>query len=256
MVNDPESLYDRLAENYHLIFADWNASIKRQASILGPILERECGPATSIRILDCACGIGTQLLGLAGRGFSLTGSDFSHASVERARKEAEIRGLQVQVFVAEMTNLSVIPQGAFDAVICMDNALPHFHSDDQLLEALLQIKSKLAPGRLFMGSIRNYDSLVREKPVVHQPTFYQDSAGRRIVHQLWDWIDDRHYTFHLFITREVGNGWESQHHCGTYRALLREELERLLKHAGFLNCCWLAPDETGFYQPIITARAP
>jgi hypothetical protein len=57
-------LYDELAEYHHLIFADWNASIEWQASVLGPLLEREAG-VRHLRILDCACGIGTQALGLA-----------------------------------------------------------------------------------------------------------------------------------------------------------------------------------------------
>ena len=40
--------YDDLATNYHLMFQDWEASMARQAAALGPILERECGPAKSV----------------------------------------------------------------------------------------------------------------------------------------------------------------------------------------------------------------
>ncbi len=39
-----KGFYDQLAGNYHLIFEDWDASIRRQAAALGAILERECGP--------------------------------------------------------------------------------------------------------------------------------------------------------------------------------------------------------------------
>lgn len=255
MVNDPESLYDRLAENYHLIFADWDASIKRQASILAPILERECGPATTVRILDCACGIGTQLLGLADRGFSMTGSDFSSASVERTRREASQRGLSTPVFVADLRDLSTVPDKDFDAVICMDNALPHLDSDEQLLQALAQIRGKLRSGKLFMASIRDYDAVLREKPLMQEPAFYHDRGQRRIVHQVWDWMDDRRYMFHLYITRETREGWESQHYVSSYRTLLREELNRLLHAAGFVNSRWLKPVESGFYQPMVLASA-
>ena len=68
MAEGVKHFYDRLASNYHLIFEDWDASIKRQAAALGAILERECGAPSALRILDCACGIGTQTLGLAGLG--------------------------------------------------------------------------------------------------------------------------------------------------------------------------------------------
>jgi hypothetical protein len=38
--------YDAFADEYHLIFGDWEASMTRQAASIGSILERECGPAT------------------------------------------------------------------------------------------------------------------------------------------------------------------------------------------------------------------
>jgi ubiquinone/menaquinone biosynthesis C-methylase UbiE len=62
MAEGVKNFYDRLAGNYHLIFEDWDASMKRQAAALGAILERECGAPSCLRILDCACGIGTQTL--------------------------------------------------------------------------------------------------------------------------------------------------------------------------------------------------
>lgn len=43
MAEGVKRFYDHLASNYHLIFEDWDASMKRQAAALGAILERECG---------------------------------------------------------------------------------------------------------------------------------------------------------------------------------------------------------------------
>ena len=54
--------YDLLASNYHLIFEDWDASMKREAAALGAILERECGAPSALRILDCAAELETQTL--------------------------------------------------------------------------------------------------------------------------------------------------------------------------------------------------
>jgi glycine/sarcosine N-methyltransferase len=254
MAENIKSFYDQLAANYHLIFSDWDSSIRRQGAALQAILEREC-TAGPVRVLDCACGIGTQMLALASRGFRVTGCDFSVASVERARKEAEIRGLDIPVFVAEMRDLSVLPEQPFDVVICMDNAIPHFETDEQALEALMQIRRKLPKGKLFMASIRDYDALLRERPVIQEPAFYLDDGMRRIVHQVWDWIDERRYILHLYITRETECGWENRHFVSSCRALLRDELSRLLKAAGFMNCRWLLPGESAFYQPIVLATA-
>ena len=120
--------------------------MKRQAAALGAMLERECGAPSALRILDCACGIGTQALGLASLGFTVTACDLSPASVERTRVEAAKRRLNVQLFVADMLDLIEIPDRDFDAVMCMDNALPHLESDEQLFQAATQIRRKLRAG--------------------------------------------------------------------------------------------------------------
>jgi glycine/sarcosine N-methyltransferase len=255
MAEGVKRFYDRLASNYHLIFEDWDASVKRQAAALGAILERECGAPKALRILDCACGIGTQTLGLASLGFTVTACDLSPASVERARAEAAKRRLNVQLFVADMLDLTEIPGRDFDAVICMDNALPHLESDEQLFQAATQIRRKLRAGATFMASIRDYDSLVPERPVVQEPAFFSDRGSRRIVHQVWDWSDERRYAFHLYITREVQDGWESQHYVSNYRAVLPAEVSRILQAAGFVGCRWILAAESGFYQPIVLAKA-
>ena len=255
MAEEVKHFYDRLASNYHLIFKDWDASIKRQAAALGAILERECGAPSALRILDCACGIGTQTLGLASLGFIVTACDLSSVSVERARVEAAKRRLKVQLFVADMLDLTEIPDREFDAVMCMDNALPHFESDEQLFQAATQIRRKLRAGATFMGSIRDYDGLLQQRPVVQGPAFFSDQGSRRIVHQVWDWSDERRYAFHLYITREVQGGWEAQHYVSNYRAVMREEFSRILQAAGFVGCRWILTAESGFYQPIVLAKA-
>ena len=78
------AFYDELSGFYHLIFADWQASIERQARALDSIIRSEGGPEPHT-ILDCSCGIGTQSIGLAARGYEVAASDLSPAAVERAR---------------------------------------------------------------------------------------------------------------------------------------------------------------------------
>jgi glycine/sarcosine N-methyltransferase len=247
--------YDELASNYHLMFEDWQATSARQAGVLAPILERECGAVKAVRILDCACGIGTQSIGLAELGFEVTASDVSPGAIERARVEASARGLCLPLYVADILQLSDVPVTGFDAVICMDNVLPHLSSDEQLAKAAAQVRSKLRDGGVFVASIRDYDRLIEERPLVQGPAFFSDAGRRRIVFQVWDWLDERRYTFHLYITRETDTGWEDHHGVSVYRAVLREELSRILVGAGFGDVRWLMPDESGFYQPVVLATA-
>lgn len=251
---DTAQSYDDLASHYHLIFENWEVSIERQAAALSSILQRGCGLMSTARILDCACGIGTQALGLAKLGFRLTACDISHEAVERARMEASRRNLDIKVSVANMLDLTSLAGSNFDAVICMDNALPHLESIDQLIQAARQIRTKLRSGGLFMASIRDYDRLLGERPAVQGPYFYWDNGQRRIVFQVWDWVDDRRYVFHLYITRQLAHRWEVFHTSALYRGFLKPEVADALGQAGFRNTRWLSSTESGFYQPIILAE--
>lgn len=255
MAETASGFYSELAGEYDLMFEDWEASMARQAAVLGPLLERQCGPARTVRVLDCACGIGTQALGLALRGFRVTGSDISSAAIERARLEAAKRRVDCSFHVADMRDLSAAPESGFDAVIAMDNALPHLGSEEQLAQAAAAIRSRLRPGGIFAASMRDYDQLLAERPVVQGPAFYSDAGRRRIVFQLWDWKDERRYQFHLYITREAAEGWRTHHSVATYRGVRREELTRILEGAGFAEIRWWMPAESGYYQPIVAAIA-
>src|SRR3984885_4218768 len=137
-----EAFYDELAEFYDLMFEDWNRSIAAQAAVIGPILERYTGKASPY-VLDCACGIGTQTLGLAQRGHILVGSDLSKSAIARAANEARMRDLDIPFHVADMRNLSDIPENGFDAVLVADNALPHLLLQPDLEQAIVEIAAKL-----------------------------------------------------------------------------------------------------------------
>jgi hypothetical protein len=45
------------------------------------------------------------------------------------------------------------------------------------------------------------------------------------------------------------------HTSRAYQALLRDDLTGVLGEAGFRNIRWLFPVDTGFYQPLVLAKA-
>ena len=141
----------------------------------------------------------------------------------------------------------------FDAAIAMDNALPHMKGVE-LESAVVAIASTLKPDGVFVASIRDYDRLVAERPAAQPPAFYGTQGNRRIVHQVWDWRDERTYTPHLYITREVDGGWATLHVAGVYYCILRSELTAILHKSGFREIRWLMPEQSHFYQPIVVAR--
>src|SRR5262249_10963991 len=112
--------YDDLACDYDAIFADWEASVRWQASGLEPLL-----PGAADPILDVAAGMGTQAIGLALAGHAVVGRDLSPALVERGRREAARLGAKLELEVGDMREARAADAGRFGAVIAFDNALPH-----------------------------------------------------------------------------------------------------------------------------------
>ena len=118
-----QSFYDHLATQYDKLFLDWQSTTWEQAVILENLF-KDHGFDRSARILDCACGIGTQAIGLAALGYSVIGSDISEGELAEARKRAAKNRVQLPFLRADFCALSDTFQERFDIVIAMDNALP------------------------------------------------------------------------------------------------------------------------------------
>jgi 2-polyprenyl-3-methyl-5-hydroxy-6-metoxy-1,4-benzoquinol methylase len=54
--------------------------------------------------------------------------------------------VDIHFSVANMLNLASLAESHFDAVICMDNALPHLEGAEQLFQAAKQLRARLCPG--------------------------------------------------------------------------------------------------------------
>jgi SAM-dependent methyltransferase len=254
MADNVRTFYDELAASYHLIYADWDASVRRQGQALDRIVREALGDG-SWSILDAACGIGTQAIGLALAGHRVRGTDLSPAAVTRAADEARRWDVALDLGVADLRHLDQHVEGTFDVVIACDNALPHLLTDAELHQAAAGIRAKLRPGGLFIGSTRDYDAIVLERPRATSPQVVDDSAGRRISFQVWDWsADGRTYELNLFLVRQQADGWHTDSYSATYRALQRSELTATLEAAGFADVRWRMPPESGFFQPIVLAR--
>lgn len=247
-----EQFYDDLADSYHLIFEDWDRAIARHARTLDKLIKSKLGNQ-SLKIHDCACGIGTQSIGLATLGHDVSGSDLSRAAVERAHIEAARRGCTVEFRVSNMTTLAEYPSGRLDVLGAFDNALPHL-AVDELKAATKSFQRLLRPGGFFVASIRDYDDLIHTRPAFQGPSFFGSVGTRRIVHQLWEWTGADAYNAHQYISLERERRWEVLHFATRYRCLLRAELTQVLLDTGFADVEWLMPINTGFFQPILIGR--
>ena len=245
-----QTFYDNLASQYDKLFLDWQASTKEQAEILDRIFSN-CGFDRSADVLDCACGIGTQALGLANLGYKVTASDISEGELREAERRAERNNVNIRFKRSDFRALSDVFVEKFDIIIAMDNALPHMLTSGDLEKAVKSITNQLATGGMFVASIRDYDALLEEKPKYSPPYIHRSDKGQRVSFQTWDWQGDRYKLAQYIIDDEDALG-VSKFEC-EYRATRREELTNLLVSNGCSKAEWKFPDETGYYQPVVVA---
>ncbi|MFJ1867273.1 class I SAM-dependent methyltransferase [Streptomyces sp. NPDC088097] len=252
---DTRGFYDELASRYDLMYEDWDASVARQGRALDSLLVSALGPGPH-SVLDNACGIGTQALGLAGLGHRVTGTDLSPRAVARATREAADRGLTLPVAVADMRALP-FPEASFDAVVCADNALPHLLTAEDVHAALAETRRVLRPGGLLLLSTRPYGALLRTRPQSEPPRVRTGPDGRTITFQLWHWhADGERYDLELFRLLPSGETWTTRTSTVTYWALPEEETAGYVRRAGFGEPVWHSAEACGFHQPVLGARRP
>lgn len=249
-MNITQTFYDNMAAQYDKLFFDWQAATREQAEILDQLF-RAYGFDRTARVLDCACGIGTQAIGLAALGYAVTGSDISDGELVEARRRAGEAGVAIRFAHADFCALSETFSEPYDIVIAMDNALPHMLTGEALQAAVSSIVGQLRPGGVFVASIRDYDSLLDSRPPYSPPYIHRTDRGQRVSFQTWDW-ENEIYRLTQYIIEDEGELAVSKFVC-EYRATRREELTQRLLTAGCRSVDWKFPEETGFYQPILAA---
>ena len=246
-----QTFYDNLASQYDKLFLDWQATTQEQAVILDRIFATN-GFDKTANILDCACGIGTQAIGLASIGYNVTGSDISDEEIAEAKERAVKNNVSVRFEHADFCALSNTFAKQFDIVIAMDNALPHMLTGNDLESAIKSIVNQTRNGGMFVASIRDYDALLMDKPPYSPPYIHKTASGQRVSFQTWTWEGDN-YRLIPYIVDDEDTLQVSKFEC-EYRATRREEMMKLLLENGCSNVVWMFPEETGFYQPIVIAK--
>jgi SAM-dependent methyltransferase len=229
---NPADFYDRLSPFYHLIFADWEASIDRQAEALDDIIKEFWGDRVQT-VLDAACGIGTQALGLAQRGYRVTGSDLSAAEIKRARQEAAARKLQLDLSVADMRRAYAHHRRQFDLVIACDNAVPHLLTDEDILLAFRELYRCTQPGGGCLITVRDYDKEKRSGVRVKPYGLRVEGATRYLVFQVWE-FHGLVYDLAMYFVEDRGEADCLTHVMRTqYYAVGIGKLIALMEQAGY-----------------------
>jgi SAM-dependent methyltransferase len=242
-----DDFYEELTPLYHLIFPNWDESMRHQGERLAGLIKEEW--PQSQQILDVSCGIGTQAIALSQQGYSVVASDLSNNAIERARKEAAARALDIAFSVCDMREARAHHGREFDVVISCDNSVAHLLTDADLLGALKEMRACLKIGGGCLITVRDYAIEERGVNLVKPFGARVENGKRYLVFQVWDFIDE-HYDLSLFFIEEDPAADSAKAHVMRSRcyAIETSRLMELMQEAGFAGVRRI---DGRFYQPVL-----
>lgn len=108
-------------------------------------------------VLDLACGLGRHAIGMAKRGYQVTGVDFNPRYLEQAAAAAEAAGVQVRWMVGDMRSLRV--EEAFDGAYSFFTSFGYF-SDRENEKVIANIVQALRHSGRFLLDMANRDYIL------------------------------------------------------------------------------------------------
>lgn len=109
-------------------------------------------------VLDCACGVGTQALGLAQHGYRVTASDISAELIREAQRNAAHANVEMSFRQASMDSLSTIFTEQFDVVLSAGDGLPHLKTKAGVKQGLIEMSKRVRPGGWLLIGLNDYES--------------------------------------------------------------------------------------------------
>jgi SAM-dependent methyltransferase len=246
-MNVVEGFYDPLAELYHLIYENWPASIERQGGVLDSVIRERS--ATASIVADVACGIGTQSLGLASRGYTVIASDVSHEALDRARREARERALSIDFRLDDMRELKSYADGSVDVVIACDNAVPHLLTDAEIETAFRQFHRVLRPGGVCVVSVRDYAAMPPQRLRFVPFGIRELGSTKVLIAQGWEYEGEQ-YRLNMYFTFDDGERVETRVFRSRYYAIPIDRLMNIGEAAGLSDVQRI---DDRFFQPLIVA---
>jgi len=242
-------------------------------------------------VLDVACGTGPDSIQLVEAGFKVVSTDFSdkmlkYALEERWDRRREpnfdqwvIKEADWMTLDEDLAAVDGIPEGGFDAVICMGSSIAHVPEPNcdqtNTRRALKYIRSFVKPGGLLMVDHRNFDYIVATKtlpesinyPWLDQLTvdssckvLYNDDGRPKLVISSYD-VDVKKLDpeqkkllrlksadkdFHVDLTL-------FPHSLADFMSMLNDTVGPGAKHEGFGNFQPIGQVESpAYYQHVIT----
>ena len=217
-----EDLYERFAYDYDE-FGAIEEYLGEEKAFLEALFTRH----NVKTVLDCACGTGQHLYMLCEMGFDVSGSDYSQSMLDVAAKNLQKLGKTIPLSQCDFRHLEQAHAQTFDAVVCLTTALPHLHTDEDLLLALKSMRSRLNQNGLLVltqGTTHFTLSLPPIEVVINREDFSRIFIKKH---------DAQFRTIHVLDLFHSKDRLESNQYEIVYKMILDDDYKSLLSAAGF-----------------------
>lgn len=153
-------------------------------------------------VIDLGCGLGTDSIFLAKRGFSVTGVDISQTAVAKAHRRASEVGVPVDFWVSSALRLP-FPDSSFE--LALDWRTSHCLTPQEWKQYALEISRILTKdgglllAAYYLSGFEEHDQKVKQRPLEKYP------LNESLVHKLFD----EHFTLDYFQVFEL----DEKTHC-------------------------------------------
>ena len=184
-------------------------------------------------ILDLACGTGSQVFWLAGRGFRVTGCDISPAMLRIARNKSRKADLR-------LGDMRTFRDGTFDGAVTISNAVGHLTRRD-FERAMRNIRANLTPSGLYVFDIYNLEWVKK-----HLERLTIDWIGKSVRHVQYSTLDRKGVlTSFTTVMKRTGDARIAV----TLQLYSADELRGMLKKNGFRRVDFQAVDGSAYSRP-------
>jgi SAM-dependent methyltransferase len=189
-------------------------------------IERSLALPAGAAVLDLACGFGRHAIGLAARGYQVTGLDFNPRYLEIAAEDAARAGVAVQWQAGDMRALG--HAHAFDGVYSYFTSFGYF-TDEGNEQVLAEVAAALRPRGRFLLDVMNRDWLLTHP---QQRTWQQRDDGALLMEETTlEVAPSRVVSRQILIDPRGGPQVTKEYFLRAYTCA---ELSALLRRHGFL----------------------
>jgi glycine/sarcosine N-methyltransferase len=188
-------------------------------------------------VLDCACGIGSDAMALARRGFRVTATDGSLSMAARARQRLAAYSGQVSVTQSRWEQLPDRLTERFDLAICLGNAIVHAGTRPGVAQSLRAIRDVMKPGGTMVVDSRNWELIYRSWPRIVPASHAIERNGLRC-DSLYIWTIPESFDLPcraeiVFLFENQANELSHRRHELTFQPFRHMDLREALESAGF-----------------------